>query len=339
MGRSRCGRVLVAAVAGTLTLVGAAPAPAADDPGRGYSGSELVPTGVNPPAPKSGFAGDRSKFPSVRTESAGFGRVAQRASIGLRTYRYSELHGNASTLDVYTPRQFRGRQNRQVRTVILVHGGAWQKGDRIDLEEKAVQLAKLGLVVVSVNYRLATEAPWPAQRDDVSAAIRYVRENAKRFNVDNKRTVLLGSSAGGQIAAAAATYGSGKKRFRGLVTLSGLLNPRLMAEKDPSFSNRVIPEMLLRCLPLECPKLYDSATAAEQLDRRDMPSLLFHSLREEPWGPAQSREFLRASRAVGVPSTLVVLKSNQHGIDAWSKLWPLLRPWLLERLGTQNRPR
>ena len=339
MRRTWSGKALVAAVAGTLALTGVAPASGADDPGRGYSASELVPPGERPPPPTSGFAGDRSRFPSVQSESSSFGRVAQRAGVGLRTYRYSELYGNASTFDVYTPRAFRGRQNRQVRTVILVHGGAWQMGDRIDLEEKAVQLAKLGLVVVSVNYRLATEAPWPAQRNDVNAAIKYVRENARKFNVDNKRTVLLGSSAGGQIAAAVATFGSGKKRFRGLVTLSGLLNPLLMAQKDPEFQNAVIPDLLLRCLPLECPRRYASATAAEQLDRRDPPSLLFHSLREEPWGPAQSREFARESLRVGVPSKLVILKSNQHGMDAWYKLWPILRPWLLERLGTENRPR
>jgi acetyl esterase/lipase len=192
-------------------------------------------------------------------------------------------------------------------------------------------------VVISVNYRLATEAEWPAQRDDVNAAIAYVRANAARFNVDTRRTVLLGSSAGGQIAAAAATYGAGSKRVRGLVTLSGLLSPLLMVERDPGYSNAVIPKMLLRCLPVECPDRYRSATAVTQLDARDMPSLLFHSLHEQPWDPAQAREFARASRALGVPSQLVVLPGQLHGIDGWRTIWPTLRPWLLERLGATDR--
>lgn len=339
MNAHRIRRTQVAAVVVALGLTVASPALADDKPKPGYRASEIVPTGVEPPPARSGFAGDRSRFPTVQSESSTFGRIAGRAGVGLRTYRYSELHGNASTLDVYTPRKFRGRHGRQVRTVVLVHGGAWQIGDRIDLERKAVQLTKLGFVVVSVNYRLATEGPWPAQRDDVNAAIRYVRKNAKQLNVDNKRTVILGSSAGGQIAAAVATQGSGKKRFRGLVTLSGLLNPRLMAQQDPSFSNAVIPELLLRCLPVKCPALYNSATAARSLDRKDPPSLLFHSAKETPWNPRQSREFARASRAVGVPSTLVILPIRQHGIDAWARLWPTLKPWLLDRLGRENRPR
>jgi acetyl esterase/lipase len=110
-----------------------------------------------------------------------------------------------------------------------------------------------------------------------------------------------------------------------------------MAERDPGYSNAVIPDMLLRCLPVDCPDRYRSATAATQLDPKDMPSLLFHSRDEIPWDPAQAREFARASRAVGVPSTLVVLPGALHGIDAWAEVWPTLRAWLVERLGAKDR--
>lgn len=341
MWTNRSPRSVVSAVALTVAIAGLAGPSAsgvgAGDPPDRYSGPEQVETGVTPPPAKSAFAGGGSKGPSIVAESTTFGRVAARAGVGLRTYRYSKKRGNATTLDVYTPRAFTGRHGRTVRTVILVHGGAWQTGDRIDLESKAVQLAKLGLVVVSVNYRLASKARWPAQRNDVDDAVGYVRRHAKRLNVDKKRTVLLGSSAGGQIAAAVATLGSGGKRFRGLVTLSGLVNPLLMVETDPTYSNAVIPEMLLRCLPLQCPDRYDSATGATGLDSQDMPSLLFHSRHEKPWDAAQSKDFVRASLAVGVSSTLVLLSGNRHGISTWSKIYPMLRTWLFERLGTKDR--
>ncbi|HUR73281.1 MAG TPA: alpha/beta hydrolase [Sporichthya sp.] len=338
-GRSR---VAAAAVALALTAAAWGEASASalgrNGPPPRYSGSEQVPTGEHPGPSKSGFAGDRVNAPTIAAQSRSFGQVAARAGVGLRTHKYSELYGNASTLDVYTPRQFRGRHGQNVRTVILVHGGAWQMGDRIDLESRAVQLVKqLGVVAVSVNYRLATEAAWPAQRDDLNAAVSYVRKNAEQLNVDTKRLVLLGSSAGGQIAATVATYGSGKKRFRGLITLSGLLDPLLMTRKDPSYSNAVIPELLLRCLPAECPERYESATALTQLDSRDPPSLLFHSRLEIPWDPSQAREFARASRGLGVSAQVVVLPGQLHGIDAWAEDWPTLRAWLRERLGTKDR--
>jgi acetyl esterase/lipase len=328
----------LAAAASTVALccavlVGTSPQRALADDEPGGLGSEVVPTGETPSPPASGFAGNDAIKPPIATESPSFGQIADKAGIQLRTYRYSSLYGNASTLDVYTPRALAGRHARPVGTVVLVHGGAWQKGDRIDLEAKAVRLAKLGLVAVSVNYRLATEAAWPAQRDDVDAAVNYVRQNARYFNVDKKRIVLLGSSAGGQIAAAVATAGAGSERFRGLVTLSGLLDPRWMANTDPDYSNAVIPEKLLRCLPADCPELYSSATAADSLDATDMSSLLFHSEFEEPWGPEQAQDFVLASQAAGVQADLVTLQGSLHGIDTWFEIWPTLRGWLLYQIG------
>lgn len=322
-----------ASTAALCCAVIAGTSPAAADEGPDGVGSEVVATGERPPAPPSGWAGNDAIKPTIETESATFGQAAARAGIQVRTYRYSSRYGNASTLDVYTPRALTGKHGRAAGTVVLVHGGAWQKGDRIDLESKAVRLAKLGLVAVSVNYRLATEAAWPAQRDDVDAAVGYVRRNAGYFNVDVDRVILLGSSAGGQIAAAVATLGAGSERFRGLVTLSGLINPRWMADIDPDYSNAVIPEMLLRCLPAECPELYSSATAVDSLDATDVPSLLFHSKYEYPWGPEQAQEFAYVSQGAGVPSELVVMQgSSMHGIDTWFEIWPKLRDWLRTQL-------
>ncbi|WP_425424138.1 alpha/beta fold hydrolase [Sporichthya polymorpha] len=326
---------LTAALSVSAVHTSATAGPAADP--RPTYGSEEVPTGETPGTPESGFAGDSTKAPMIVMQAEDFGQVAARTGVGLKTYVVSEGFGNARTLDVYTPRKFRNKTGRQVRTVILVHGGAWQKGDRTDLEEHAVELAQLGFVVVSVNYRLATEAPWSAQRNDVNAAIKFVRQNAKKLNVDNKRTVLLGSSAGGQIAAAVATSGAGRKRFRGLVTLSGLVNPLYMARNNPGYSNAVIPTMLLRCLPITCLDKYKSATAIHHLDKKDPPTLMFHSEREVWWGPEQAQQFVKKAKRVGVPARLVVLPGRTHGIDAWWKIFPTLKKWLFERLGTQDR--
>lgn len=288
--------------------------------------------------PESGVIGNEPPGSEMVRSVPGFGRIAAKSRVGVRTYRYSTLPGNASTLDVYTPRAFVGRQGRNVRTVILVHGGAWQAGSPESLEMQAVDLArKLKVVVVSVSYRLATEAPWPAQRDDVNAALDFVRSHATELNVDDERMVILGSSAGGQIAASVATEGAGSERFRGLVTLSGLVSPLYMAQQNPGYSNAVIPDLLLRCLPAECPDLYRSATAAAALDPKDPPSLLFHSEDERSWDETQARQFASASQAVGVPSRLVVLPGRAHGIDTWSTVWPTLRSWLRQTLGKTDR--
>ncbi|GAA0628138.1 hypothetical protein GCM10009547_34730 [Sporichthya brevicatena] len=266
------------------------------------------------------------------TAPADFGLLASKAGVRVKTHVVSEEYGNARALDVYTPRQLRGRTGQARPTIVLVHGGGWVKGDRTDLEKQAVQLTQLGYVVVSVNYRLAQHGTAAEQREDVQAAIAYVRKNASRLNVDPKRMVLIGSSAGGQIAASVATAGTGPNRFRGLVTLSGLLDPFYMVGTNPDYSGGVVPNLLLRCLPIECPDEYRAAAAVNQLDRTDPPSLLFHSAKEQSWGPEQAQAFQRAAHAVGVDSRLVVLPGRKHGIALWNQIFPVLRDWLAERV-------
>jgi len=249
-----------------------------------------------------------------------------------RTFRYWDDYGNATTLDVYTPRNYVGKRGAKLPTVVLVHGGAWTMGDRADMGPQANQLARNGFLTVSVNYRLADEARWPAQRIDVSRAITFLRKNAAFFNIDKNRMALLGSSAGGQIAAAVATHGNGKQRFKGLIVLSGLLNPLMIAEQDPTYSDSVIEDELIGCDPGECPERYMDAIPAMALNRSDMPSLLFHSQDEDPFGPQQAREFVNLSRSVGVPSKLKMLKGDQHGIEYWKRVSTTVIAWLKDHL-------
>jgi acetyl esterase/lipase len=253
-----------------------------------------------------------------------------------RTFRYWDNYGNATTLDIYTPSAVVAKRGANLATVVLVHGGAWTKGDRSDLGPQANQLARKGFVAVSVNYRLASEAHWPAQRIDVTRAVTFVRKNAAFFNVDKNRMAILGSSAGGQIAAAVATHGNGKQRFKGLIVLSGLLNPLRIALQDPDYSDSVIEDDLIGCDPDECESRYLDAIPALSLNRYDAPSLLFHSQYEKPFGTSQAREFVTLSRAVGVPSKLKVLKGHQHGIEYWKRVNKTIFAWLDDRLDVKR---
>jgi acetyl esterase/lipase len=93
--------------------------------------------------------------------------------------------------------------------IIYVHGGSYVAGDpRNDInpvfgEEDAFMayIASHGYVVIAVTYRLADEAKWPAQLEDVKAAIRWVRGNADKYGVDPQRIGVWGESSGGHIAA------------------------------------------------------------------------------------------------------------------------------------------
>jgi acetyl esterase/lipase len=102
--------------------------------------------------------------------------------------------------------------------IICWHGGAWKAGSRKDLSTTGgildfgtkgksllEVLAEQGYVAVSPSYRLAPKHVWPAQIIDAKTAIRYLRENAAKYNIDPERIGAMGFSAGGHLAALAGT--------------------------------------------------------------------------------------------------------------------------------------
>jgi len=91
--------------------------------------------------------------------------------------------------------------------VVVVHGGGWAHANpRVgaafkDFPSVLAYLVQRGYVVASIEYRLSGEAPFPAQVDDLEAALRFLRDDATRFGIDPARVGLWGLSAGAQIAA------------------------------------------------------------------------------------------------------------------------------------------
>lgn len=117
--------------------------------------------------------------------------------------------GRELKLDIYSPEP----EVASTRTaVVLVHGGGWLLGERNMVAPLANQFAANGFVAITVEYRLVREAAWPAQQEDIVAAVEWTVANAERLGIDPARVVVGGSSAGGHLAlmAAAALAGSGK---------------------------------------------------------------------------------------------------------------------------------
>jgi len=84
--------------------------------------------------------------------------------------------------------------------VLLIHGGGWNGGSRDSMLKWALTLAKAGFAGASLEYRLAKEAPFPAQLQDCKCAVRFLRSNAANYGIDPERIGAMGCSAGGHLA-------------------------------------------------------------------------------------------------------------------------------------------
>ena len=83
--------------------------------------------------------------------------------------------------------------------ILAIHGGGFRAGSRRGYLQQCVALVKKGYVCATADYRLAPAAPFPAAVHDVKAAVRYLRANASRLNLDPAKIGVMGGSAGGHL--------------------------------------------------------------------------------------------------------------------------------------------
>lgn len=81
--------------------------------------------------------------------------------------------------------------------VVQVHGGAWNSKDRTDGQNTALDLSASGIVVLSIEFRNAPEAPYPASLQDINYGIRWLKAHAREFGSSPERVGLYGTSSGG----------------------------------------------------------------------------------------------------------------------------------------------
>jgi acetyl esterase/lipase len=104
--------------------------------------------------------------------------------------------GGSQKMDIIRPREV-SHQPRPA--ILLVHGGGFRAGSKEGYIPLAIKLAENGYVAATADYRLAPRHQFPAAVEDVKAAVRFLRANAAKYNVDSKHIGALGGSAGGHL--------------------------------------------------------------------------------------------------------------------------------------------
>nr|WP_315491543.1 alpha/beta hydrolase [uncultured Rhodoferax sp.] len=102
-------------------------------------------------------------------------------------------------LDLYLPAKWKATDSRP--TAVFIHGGGWSAGNRTEYSTAANWLAEQGMVAITIDYRLAPGAKWPAQGIDAAQSVWWLRNNAKTYGINPLKIVAIGGSAGGHLAA------------------------------------------------------------------------------------------------------------------------------------------
>ncbi|MBI3830553.1 MAG: alpha/beta hydrolase [Planctomycetes bacterium] len=234
-----------------------------------------------------------------------------------RAVPYSREHTEARRLDWYFP----APEKANGRCVMLIHGGGFQKGSREQWDGVAAALSALGYVCASVGYRLAPGFVFPAPIEDVRIALDFVGRQAEKCGFDPRKIAVMGSSAGGYLAAMLALLPP-KDALGWTDELSGN-TPR------PAAAGLYCPVVVTQFEPGECAPLdgcirmllgadgSDARRAAaaplERITGQEPPFLFLHGT-EDTLVPAEHCERMAARlRAAGAAASVCLIPGAGHG--------------------------
>jgi len=228
---------------------------------------------------------------------------------------YREADSRELRLDLYqSPASPRGSSQRV--GVLIVHGGGWQSGDSREFASLNRELAGRGYLVAAINYRLAPQYRFPAALEDARQAIAYLKTHAADLGLDGNRLVLLGRSAGGQLAMLAAY--AGDPAVRGVITLYAPPDLRFsyaFPANPAVLDSRGLLRAYLGADPDHLPNTYLAASPFYFVSSTTPPTLLIHGGRDELIGQEQSERLAARLAAYGRQQFLLALPWATHGCD------------------------
>lgn len=238
---------------------------------------------------------------------------------------YGKGNGRDLKLDLYLP-----EGEGPFPAVLTVHGGGWTGGAKEAFRSMAQQLAARGFVAATVEYRLATESPFPGAVEDCKAAVRWMRANAETYRIDPDRVGAVGGSAGGHLVGMVATTAN-PPQFEGdggnpdqnsalqaaVLMGAGVDQATRAEEAKKPIKNQLI---FFEGPYSEKKEIYVSASPITHLSKNTPPLLFIEGEFDSPGN--RYIEMRKKLDALEVPNRLVVVQGGKHG--CWGS-----NPWFL----------
>lgn len=222
---------------------------------------------------------------------------------------YAEGGKTSQRLDLFLPAAL----SKPGPLLVWIHGGGWREGDKRGHPLRA--FADRGFAIASINYRLTGEAAFPAQIDDVRAALKWLRAHAADHGYDSKRIGVIGHSAGGHLSALLGVSSMGDQALQAVCVLSGPSDMEALVEAATEPKRRTAMESLFGSPLKDKSALIRSASPITQITREAPPFLILHGEQDEvvPVALAQSFHAALFTQARN-PSRLIVFPNTRHDI-------------------------
>lgn len=209
--------------------------------------------------------------------------------------------------------------------ILFVHGGGWVAGNRQDYEFLTTAVAPRGYVTASVDYRLAQDAVFPAQVEDIKCAVRWLRAHAEEYAIDVDHIGAIGGSAGAHLVAMMAVtngmqeyegqggYADQPSAIQAMILHGGVydLTPAVTL-KTIREDTRGVVNILLGEAAKNNPKSLEAASPIFYVNNRLPPSLLLHGQKDPIVFVQQAINMEEKLEAAGAESELVIIPNAGH---------------------------
>lgn len=192
---------------------------------------------------------------------------------------YNKDKGRSLHLDA-----FLNRARKRNPAVIMIHGGGWRSGNKNQMQVLAKEIASKGYSCFAIEYRLSLEAKYPEGIYDVKNAIKFIKDNAGKFNVDPNKIAVLGCSSGGQMAALIGTtnensaFDDAQNKSKASSKVNAIINiDGVLAFKHPESSEGDMAAFWLSGTSKENPENWRNASALTHTNKNTPPTLFINS--------------------------------------------------------------
>jgi acetyl esterase/lipase len=235
-----------------------------------------------------------------------------------RNLEYGTGGGEPLKLDLALPE----KSDKPLPVIVMIHGGGWRGGSKDGHIQHIFNFAQQGYASATVQYRFAPKHKFPAQMEDVKCAVRYLRANAEKYNLNKDHFGAIGFSAGAHLSMLLGTMGKDdgmegdgghadqSSQVQVVVAFFGPTD--LMADDIPKDVIFMIDD-LVGAKKSDKPELRVAASPITYVTKGDAPTLIYQGTKDRLVPHTQAYKMADALTKAGVPGRVELLLGADHG--------------------------